>query len=380
MSLEIADRVAAAVLYEGYMLYPYRPSALKNRKRWTFGGLYARDSCQVGEAWTQQTECLVAGGATARVRVRVRFLHLLPGADPSWPEAIEREVEVPERRVDGLTPALDLPFAFGDHVGDVGGARPTRGRIELGAVELPHGTYRLTVVVENRTPGRYGTDVERELRVLVATHVLLSVSGGEFVSLLEPPPELEEAASACRNVGTWPVLVGPAGTRQTMLSSPIILYDYPMIAPESPGDFFDATEMDEMLTLRILTLSDEEKKEMREADPRSRALLERIEGLSVEARRRLHGAIREWKPSVVRDGRGPALRVGDRVRLEPKARGDVFDIALRGRTATIVSVEQDFEGRVLLAVTVDDDPGRDLGDLGQPGHRFFFAPAEVERL
>ena len=86
---------------------------------------------------------------------------------------------------------------------------------------------------------------------------------GEFVSLLEPPPEFQEAAAACSNVGTWPVLAGEPGQRDTVLSSPIILYDYPQIAPESPGDLFDGTEIDEILSLRILTLTDEEKSAMR---------------------------------------------------------------------------------------------------------------------
>jgi hypothetical protein len=380
MSLAVADRVAAAVLYEGYMLYPYRPSSLKNQRRWTFGGLYPRESCRAGEPWSQQTECLVQG-ADARLTVRVRFLHLMPGAaapDAAWPEAIEREVAAPVQSVDALQPGLEIPFTFGEP-GEVEGARTVEGVVSLRAERLEAGAFRVTVVIENHTAGRFATEVERERRVLVAAHTLLNVEGGRFVSLLEPPDELQTAASACRNVGTWPVLVGAPGTTDTMLSSPIILYDYPAIAPESPGDFFDATEMDEMLTLRILTLSDEEKREMREADPRTRGLLERIEGLSPEARRRLHGAIREWKPAGAAV-RGRTLRAGDHVRLKPRGRGDVFDIALDGRLATIAAVEQDFEGRVHLAVTVDDDPGRDLGDLGQPGHRFYFAPDDVEPL
>ncbi len=78
---------------------------------------------------------------------------------------------------------------------------------------------------------------------------------------------------------------------------------------------------------------------------------------------------------------GPAeLRAGDRVRLCPSGRADILDIALRGRTATIEAIEQDFEGRVYLAVIVDDDPGKDLGLLRQPGHRFFFRPEDVEPL
>jgi hypothetical protein len=77
---------------------------------------------------------------------------------------------------------------------------------------------------------------------------------------------------------------------------------------------------------------------------------------------------------------GSELRAGDRVRLKPRRGGDIFDIALAGMTARVESVEQDFEGQVYLAVTVEDDPGQDFGELKQPGHRFFFRPEEVEPL
>jgi hypothetical protein len=77
---------------------------------------------------------------------------------------------------------------------------------------------------------------------------------------------------------------------------------------------------------------------------------------------------------------GIELKPGDRVRLCPRAGGDILDLALAGRIATIEAIEQDYEDNVHLAVTVDDDPGRDFGKLRQPGHRFFFSPVEVEPL
>jgi hydrogenase maturation protease len=121
------------------------------------------------------------------------------------------------------------------------------------------------------------------------------VEGGEFISLLDPPAEHSQAAKQCWNLGTWPVLVGSeaTGQRDTMLSSPIILYDYPKIAPESAGPMFDGTEIDEILTLRILTLTDEEKLEMAQLDEQGRRLLERTEALAPEAARHLHGTRRE---------------------------------------------------------------------------------------
>ena len=101
----------------------------------------------------------------------------------------------------------------------------------------------------------------------------------------------------CNNVGTWPVLAGEEGQARWHLSSPIILYDYPQIAPESPGDLFDGTEIDEILALRILTLTEDEKHEMRNADERARQILERTESMPAEHFMKLHGVLRGLRPS-----------------------------------------------------------------------------------
>ncbi len=210
---------------------------------------------------------------------------------------------------------------------------------------------------------------------MLSTHTMLCVEDGAFVSLLDPPEDHREAALDCRNIGTWPVLAGREGERKLMLSSPIILYDYPQIAPESAGDFFDGTEIDEMLTLRVLTLSDDEKQELRGAGDRGREILERTETLPPEQFGKMHGAIRNLRRSAKLE-----FREGDRVRLRPRKKADIFDIALDGKVAIVESVERDFEDRVHLAVTVEDDPGRDFGIARQIAHRFFFAPEEVELL
>ena len=161
--------------------------------------------------------------------------------------------------------------------------------------------------------------VDAEVVVHAAAHTILRATGGEFISLSDPPGPLRALAATCRNIGTWPVLAGEDGARDTLLSSPIIVSDFPSIAPESPGDFFDGTEMDELLTLSILTLSDDEKRQMREVDPRARAmlslriltltdeekremtasderarrLLERTEAFSSEQLMRMHGTLRQ---------------------------------------------------------------------------------------
>ena len=109
------------------------------------------------------------------------------------------------------------------------------------------------------------------------------------MSLTDPPERLRDAAASCRNEGLWPVLVGEPGERGTVLASPIILEDHPRIAPESPGDLFDGGEIDQLLILNILQLTDEEKAEARATDPRVREILDRSEALSPQELMRLHG-------------------------------------------------------------------------------------------
>jgi hypothetical protein len=367
------ERLAATLLYEGYLLYPYRRSSVKNQQRFTFGNLVPPPiAAAIGGSWWMQTECLVEG-AQARVGVTVRFLHLHECED-GWQEAEERSIVLAPMVAGSAQPVITAPIEC-----PASGSAATRqvalkGRVKVSTEVIAPSVHRLTVRVENLTPGEPTEQRSAfQLRSFASTHTLLTVEAGGFVSLLEPPSSLIEAAKACQNIGTWPVLVGAAGARDTMLSSPIILYDYPQIAAESPGDLFDATEIDEILTLRILTMTETEKAEMRATDPRGRALLDRTEALGAAELTRLHGAMRELRPVA------PPFAVGDRVRLRPSGRADAFDLVLRGRDATIAAVEQDLEGRLHLAVTIDDDPGADLGQKGLPGHRFFFGADEVER-
>jgi hydrogenase maturation protease len=255
-------------------------------------------------------------------------------------------------------------------------------------VRIEDDLYRVTARVENTTAltqDECGSRAVAQLGSLASTHAILRLDGGAFVSLTDPPARFAAAAAACENQGCWPVLVGSEGERRTMLASPIILYDYPQIAPESPGGLFDGTEIDEILSLRILTMTEAEKREAAAADSRVRRLLERTEALTAEDMGKLHGALRSPrgfpKPSLaVLAAGGRTLSVGARVRLRPKAGGDVMDIVLAGKVAIVEAIERDFEDRVHVAVTIEDDPGRDLG-LGRfPGHRFFFSADELEPL
>jgi hypothetical protein len=365
--------VADAVLYEGYALYPYRPSSLKNQQRWMLGSLYPREGAEAAsEPWRLRCACLLEAPEGAEVSVLARFLRFEARLGESWDEAVPEEIHTLPLRIGEVAEQPHRErFAKG----------ALQGEVELAAELLAPSVYRLVVTLENLTPlGDAAADPALARRLsLASAHALLCVSGGSFVSLLDPPPHLVAAAEGCRNAGAWPVLAGAPGERDTVLCSPIILEDHPYVAPESPGDLFDGTEMDEMLTLRILTMTDAEKREAAAADARVRSLLERTEGLAPEQIARLHGAVRNLRPRTVRAG-GQEIGPGSRVRLHPTGRGDILDLALEGEDATVTSIETDYEDRTFVTVTVDADPGRDFGARGLPGHRFFFRPDEVEPL
>ncbi len=359
MNFDLVERIANAVLYEGYILYPYRPSAVKNQQRWNFGALCPRSysEAQRGtEAWTMQTECLVEGTEKTSLDIKVRFLHLLtrevnaPNADcglriadrsddeikssvsdsdfsvvaslevngrlyQTWQEAVERDVQLPGINLsETLSQARRLVFAFpssrelellrDESSGQLLGVISRRqqaieGAIEVTAERIGEDAFKINIRILNETPFEDAEQKSRDealMRSFVSTHTILGVRDGEFVSLLDPPERHREAAALCRNTGTYPVLVGEEGTCDSMLSSPIILYDYPQIAPESAGELFDGTEIDEILTLRIMTLTDEEKHEMRGADERARQILERTETLPAEQLMKMHGAMKSLRP------------------------------------------------------------------------------------
>jgi hypothetical protein len=348
MNLGVVDQIARAVLYEGYMLYPYRPSSVKNQQRWNFGVLCPQSYSEAqkgSEAWTMQTECLVEGSAMTGLEIRVKFLQLVsrtvgqltmpiselsPGEVPEfhlvdklavnnrvyqpWQEAIEREVIVPVCNVEALGYGL-VPDAFlfpaekqfeplrdgsGQIVGMIARERkPLSGAVEIMGERVGDELFKISVRIRNTTSFEMAEDASRDdalLSSMASTHTVLGVQDGRFVSLLAPPDALSEVAASCKNVGTWPVLVGEEGQCDTLLSSPIILYDYPQIAPESAGDLFDGTEIDEILSLRIMTLTDDEKREMSQSDERARAMLERTETMPVEQLMKLHGVLRGLRP------------------------------------------------------------------------------------
>jgi len=332
--VDAVRKIAEAILYEGYILWPYRRSTTKNQQRWTFGGVYPRAYSETrgeDDPWLMQTQCLLSGDEGTKVEVRIRFLHVTErkvgrknGEDLEfvdelrvgeelylpWDEATEREIEVGRSLLSELVETskrvgLDIPGGGSEEAlaslgGEIQGAlvrswQALSGAIEVEAEALREGIFKLTIRVTNTTPWD-GEDRESALRkTFCSTHTMIEAQGGEFISMTDPPEELRGLAEGCENLGTWPVLVGDEGEKNTLLSSPIILSDYPQIAPESPGDMFDGGEIDQLLILNVLTLTDEEKAEMRASDPRAREILERCESLSQEQLMNLHGAIREFR-------------------------------------------------------------------------------------
>ncbi|MFZ0667547.1 MAG: hypothetical protein WAM97_17495 [Acidimicrobiales bacterium] len=454
-----ASSVADAVLFEGYVLYPYRASARKNQLRWQFGvlvpGSYSeRDPSERSFARTECLAILDSWPAMSALNVRCRFLQvqrrtaerssgtngfqatdmfkLDDKAYVTWDEAIDRIVDVPELMLSGpdrdtfraqdfnFSETVDCePIYSGD--GSVAGRfiRTTQSldgtiRVDVAQIDQAPDSFKISVRVENTT----GTETEIVHRdgalshSLVALHMMLALEGGRFISSVDPPEEMKHAAKDCCNEGLYPVLVSQD---DVVLSSPIILYDHPQIAVESPGDLYDSTEIDEILALRVLTLTDEEKLEARATDPRSEAVINRCDDMSPEAWSRLHGSMRqlgpsdeaiptfaEWRtsgPETSEPDRpwwdpgvdssvdpfsdsvmvaGVELRKGTRVRLHPSRRADAQDLFLRGLVATVAGIFRDVDGNDHVAVTIEDDPA--AVELAWQGRFLYFYPDEIEPL
>ena len=327
------------------MLYPYRPSAVKNRKRFNFGVVAPEakpKASMTSELSCITTECLLRGSRESQLELEVRFLQLVQrdvevrqaGSSQAasglrsdfvvvekfemngrilscWQEAIERRVAAGPFPVAALLQSpLRKTFSFEavretepvyDEDGELRAQFVRRrerlsGYVDLLVAQPEADLFKISASIVNSSPLTESTLTSREVAMstsFLSTHKVLRCSNAEFVSLMDPPEELRGFAASCKNIGTWPVLAAESkGQSDVLLSSPIILYDYPEISPESAGELFDGTEIDEILALRILTMTDEEKREMRSVDDRTRAILERTESLPPGHFMKLHGAMR----------------------------------------------------------------------------------------
>ena len=445
MTLTAARQVADAVLYEGYLLYPYRASSSKNQIRWQFGVL-GPDGAAVagdGEAPQLSTEVVLESRGPACLDVFLRFLQVQSRVVERWTGSAWVEVE--ELLVNGARwiafheavareiPLRGLPLT-GQHllrVGVPGGreveelfdagrlvGRLVRTRWELaGTVTVTPrpGRYpRLVVVgvrVQNTTswaPGGAAGWTPRDVAArasFVGTHLLLTAGQAGFISLLDGPDWATDDVASCRQDRCWPVLVADDDGQDAVLVSPIILGDRPTIAPESAGDLFDATEIDEILTLRVMTMTEQEKADARGTDPRAAAILARCDAMSEASMERLHGARRDddipsygdirssddavpwWdadqdaRAAPERDAvvvAGVPIAKGSRVLLRPSRRADAQDLFLAGMNAVVARVYSDVDGAIHVAVVLEDDPAADLYET--TGRFYYFGPEELEPL
>jgi hypothetical protein len=436
MGWDRARTIADAVLYEGYLLYPYRASSSKNQSRWQFGvlGPPGATEAAVGEDDTMSAQFCVSADGDAAITLVVRFLHLqrrrversagIGGFEPvdelcsggkawlTWDEAIEAELTFGPLDLGelGAPWTFAIVAAASEDIEDVDGGRLVRTRREIHGIltvsgELDGAVRRLTAVLRNTTEAGRTKD-QAIAASMIGTHLIVEMSGGEFVSLLDPPYVAAAAVARCEQYRCFPVLAGPPGDHALLLISPIILYDHPEIAEQSDGALYDSTEIDEILTLRVMTMTDEEKAQARATDPLAARIIDRCDAMSPEAMQRLHGVLRDphsldqaglipevpdgvdwWDPiadNAVRPDidavlvNGVRVARGSKVRLKPSRRADAQDIFFTGKVATVTSVHETVDGDQQVGVTVDDDPAADLHDWY--GRYLYFAPEEIEPL
>ena len=430
-----ARAVADAVLYEGYLLYPYRANSRKNQSRWQFGVLGPQGAANtgIGEDDTLSSQVLVRSNGVPSLSGVVRFLQLQHrGAERdvgggrfeqvdelstestswlSWDEAVEREIPIDRFLITSLPRTLDISVPAGSDTEMLDGGRLVRtrralhGQLDISA-ERDGQLLRLSMEVRNTAPPAADKD-EAIAASLIGTHLLLEVAGGEFVSLLEPPDSAAAAVARCTQHRCFPVLAGRPGDHDLVLVSPIILYDHPEIAEQSKGALYDSTEIDEILTLRIMTMTDEEKAQARATDPLAAQIIDRCDSMSPEAMLDLHGVLRNphasaqepglipevpadvewWDPmadTAVRPEldailvNGTRVTRGSRVRLRPSRRADAQDLFYTDKIARVTSVHEDVDGDQHVGVVLEDDPAADLHDWY--GRYLYFAPDEVEPL
>jgi hypothetical protein len=360
------ERLLSTLLYEGYALYPYTPGAIKNATPTPFGIIYP--------------PLYAAGSPHTFDRARMQLV-LEPGETVSGTLVF---LEPSGERHQGVARRVELEsdstaeFAF-DAV---------QGRVRLTTTPLDDGLVRVAMSVHNTTPVAEGLDRTGALRSsLLSTHLVAHAPGGRFASPVAPGPSAAAAVAACDHINIFPVLA--TDSDDTVLGATIVLPDHPQIAPESHGDLFDATEIEEALLLHVLALSDGERAAIVEQDPKVREMLARAEAAGPEALGRLHGRVTVSElPPAHRPGpadvageaaivvEGVTFTRGAKVRLRPGAGAAPQDGVWAGRTATIERIYRDYEDGVHLAVTVDDDPGQEL--MRDIGRYLYFKPAEVE--
>jgi hypothetical protein len=351
------NELVESLLYEGYALYPYTPGATKNATPTPFGIVYPPAYARTLPSTHDRLElaCVVEGAGD--VSAEVHFL--LPSG--------ERHVAEPQH----LSGAGEFTC----------GGVSVRTRLTV----TPDGDRRTVAYrVENLTEVPDGLERGEALRFsLISTHPVLTVSGGgRFLSQLDAP---------CDSVNTWPVLA--SAQDDVMVGAAIVLPDHPRIAPESRGNLFDNTEIEEALVLHVQALSDEERAEIERQDPAVRDMIDRALAVTPDEVLRLHGRV-ELRDPVTREPPRPSadvrdptrglpevevdgslFRRGGRVVVRPGVDADLQARMLEGRTVTVERIYRDYDGHVHLGVSVDE-PGHEV--MRETGRFLWFFPPEVE--
>jgi len=375
-----------SLLYEGYALYPYTPGATKNATPTPFGILYPPVYAEASPVTFDhlRLECIVAAGPEAELSGTVRFLQVAGERH----EGVERTLELPAVRLADLLAGGGGPREF-----EFSGAEPIAGRVRMRAEGLDDpGLARLRMCVHNTTElpeSAAAMDRGQALRSsLLSTHVIAEVDGGRFVSPLESEGPAGRAASACENVNTFPVLAADDDT--AILGAAIVLPDHPKMAPESLGNLFDNTEIEEALLLHVHALSDGEREEIAGQDPAVREMVERAAATTPDEIMGLHGRLQLADPGPPPEpghpnpgeaeiqAAGQTLRKGAKVLLRPGTGRDVYDKMLDGRTATIERIYVDYDDAIHVGVTVDGSAEQEL--YRETGRYLFFKPDEIEAI
>lgn len=392
------EELVSSLLYEGYALYPYTPG-VKNATPTPFGIVYPPTYAEAQPAAYSKLrlEGVLEGGPDAELSATVRFLQ----AAGEGHEGIERRIGLGPVTLAGLARGpLRERFGF-----KLRGVETTelRGRVAIRAEWLGPELARIKVCVHNESelPGG-GADATRGEALrwsLLSVHPLAEVDGGRFISPLERDGDVGAAVEGCEPLNTFPVLLGESD--EALLGAAIALPDHPELAPESLGNLFDNTEIEEALLLHVHALSDDERKQISEQDPAVKEMIERAAASTGEEIIGLHGRLTYTEPTgnedaaaanlappkpppgldEIRgekeiDANGSVVRLGDKIVLRPGTEGDVYDKILDGRTATVERIYKGYDERIYLGVTVDDDPGQDL--LRETGRFLFFFANEVE--
>lgn len=273
---EKIKKLADAILYEGYALFPYRKNALKNQKRFNFGVLSPKcwAEKQTNEYFFQQTEVLFTANENAKVTFQFRYLQLEENED--WQTAhekiFENSVDVKEYQTSDFKIQND-------------------GKITLKTEKLDENLFKLTFKIENLAENTSFKNLSREEILpfsFVSAHTVFEIENGEFISVIEPLKEFKDYSQMLDNINCFPVLVGDKNLRNCVLSAPIILYDFPETAENSFDNFFDGLEIDELMVMNLLALTDKEKEEIKNTDAKTRKILEKIEKVSAEDLLKLH--------------------------------------------------------------------------------------------